>query len=1450
MACYYIVISSTHLRDGQLRSIKGVFRGPIGAGGHKNNKTDEGAPSLYCELCDKQYVRHQQFDNHINSYDHHHKQRLKELKHREFYRALACRRRREERREERSLRKRLQQEHPHHHHEDKTEEHCAPGSGPMFRSTTVAVEPVSAMEKWSDARADNNGSEGIRALGRDPQSSLLLPLDTALGSRLLSDTRWPYQQLDAKAITSDDITSKNSDASQSGAFNKLPWATSFLSDTIRSNKIPANNENKTSLTSRGRPVCFSLPKRSCVLLHQSAAIFIQAGRSSRDGKKTTQKVDAKVAPQLSATPCVHALASDLDENMKATLSLCNRHDGTRAQVHVGGGTVAQDTGGCKSGAVITGGGWIGAQGGGKCGLGAKFSGGSGTEVQFTGGRLTGVQVTSRTGTVDQVNVRGGVLNSGQSEPIVIGTHTTGTKGPGYEDKEGSRTAAHDDCYRAPKAQITIRGNTRAQGYSQTLTSTEDTQDNGEIRTDAQLICPTVIRNGAEAVVSRGPEKRAIHNYGRLKTGAQSNSQSEGRKQIVVRCGTRVQDQGRGHQDFVGSGNGAEGWVGSGTRAKVTDQKGTEVQDQDRRRTEVAQNGVGSTIGILETVLNRIGTQSSNEGGTAADHYVTSRGSAPQPTTLACQGSCFETSAKTDFVQKLHSSTPIELQQSGPVNQAKKLNPEQSSNSLLCRPKEPFCPVLSRDGKRILLWPTEMVRYTKTSPSLSYGVNPLLYDFRAHAGGQREVGCRRKPSVIKHAGCQQKWESGGGSTEVKPDESLDENEGGQAGNPLQVADRDKGGKEVCAFPNADTLKATRVGLRRRKRRKRGGVRKRGRRKRGDEMKTKEKGRKGIITGLCEMVRLKRQDTGTEERREKRLLSHLAARRMLTGPEKRMTGEEERRVAENDVLLSRPSTNRCNRSKQVNAEDGLHQCQQSSSRWGPAFTKPLCGNASCNAPISPAIKTPRCPAITADPAATDKGPQHKHRDGDERGQEDKDCGNLREIRAQEARVCEVAISSVSSPRRDAACERQIHLALSQHAEAAWDGAISPVPLSFRGPACPRSQTAVEHNRSSGAQKTESELCVRSECTNTTPVCKDLSQEVRGSEKRKWTDSPEINAWKKCKQTLNRTAVGFELSRNLVTIDTRQGDAKETNPSPFSPVRTDKVCQDTDNDDVEVSSVAEKLIDMLPGNATHKYAAQDDDINKHEPQHSSEETNPSNFSPDRTEKVDQKDARQMPHLDDITGLFGPHCVAPDGCCPSHDNIQTIDSVDAKIIHVPPEALTHECATHHHILEAKPPHCEVGNSAQNCQKDKMPDMSSAKDEHPSRRLHEGKTLEHIYPEKRPRLSHGFPQGCLPLQGPLLLPPPSSFTFHHTIIQHHLSLMPPPLPLPSFPHLLPRFAPHPLTLNPPPPPPPSFFASPPIHLLDAPYSLATEFHPMLSNHHPTLLAPPHPAALPLQVLF
>jgi hypothetical protein len=36
--------------------------------------------SFYCDLCDKQYFKYSEYDNHLNSYDHHHRQRLKELK--------------------------------------------------------------------------------------------------------------------------------------------------------------------------------------------------------------------------------------------------------------------------------------------------------------------------------------------------------------------------------------------------------------------------------------------------------------------------------------------------------------------------------------------------------------------------------------------------------------------------------------------------------------------------------------------------------------------------------------------------------------------------------------------------------------------------------------------------------------------------------------------------------------------------------------------------------------------------------------------------------------------------------------------------------------------------------------------------------------------------------------------------------------------------------------------------------------------------------------------------------------------------------------------------------------------------------------------------------------------------------------------------------------------------
>ncbi|XP_023681565.2 zinc finger protein 804B [Paramormyrops kingsleyae] len=117
MACYYLVISSTHLSNGHLRNIKGVFRGPLceSAGGDSPDHAETGKAiskaledlkaNFYCELCDKQYQKHQEFDNHINSYDHAHKQRLKELKQREFARNVASKSWKDERKQERALRR-------------------------------------------------------------------------------------------------------------------------------------------------------------------------------------------------------------------------------------------------------------------------------------------------------------------------------------------------------------------------------------------------------------------------------------------------------------------------------------------------------------------------------------------------------------------------------------------------------------------------------------------------------------------------------------------------------------------------------------------------------------------------------------------------------------------------------------------------------------------------------------------------------------------------------------------------------------------------------------------------------------------------------------------------------------------------------------------------------------------------------------------------------------------------------------------------------------------------------------------------------------------------------------------------------------------------------------------------------------------------------------------------
>ncbi|XP_041943361.1 G patch domain-containing protein 8 isoform X1 [Alosa sapidissima] len=115
--------------------------------------------NFYCELCDKQYTKHQEFDNHINSYDHAHKQRLKELKQREFARNVSSRSRKGGKKQEKMLRR------LHELAEQRKQQDRTPGSGPMFKATTVAVDG----EKGDDSEASN--PDGVPMVTDSPSES-------------------------------------------------------------------------------------------------------------------------------------------------------------------------------------------------------------------------------------------------------------------------------------------------------------------------------------------------------------------------------------------------------------------------------------------------------------------------------------------------------------------------------------------------------------------------------------------------------------------------------------------------------------------------------------------------------------------------------------------------------------------------------------------------------------------------------------------------------------------------------------------------------------------------------------------------------------------------------------------------------------------------------------------------------------------------------------------------------------------------------------------------------------------------------------------------------------------------------------------------------------------------------------------------------------------------------
>ncbi|XP_039972691.1 G patch domain-containing protein 8 isoform X2 [Xiphias gladius] len=205
-ACYYLVISSTHLNNGHFRRVKGVFRGPLCPTATSDSperaeralgcSVEDLKALFYCELCDKQYLRHQEFDNHINSYDHAHKQRLKDLKHREFARNVASKSWKDQRKQEKALRR------LHQLAQLQQETQRVPGRTYGLRSTVRAVSqqqdrdvdqrdhsPDDKPEPFSHTQQPRPTQALTTTLSHQPedpcQSPCLIPLPTALAESSL-----------------------------------------------------------------------------------------------------------------------------------------------------------------------------------------------------------------------------------------------------------------------------------------------------------------------------------------------------------------------------------------------------------------------------------------------------------------------------------------------------------------------------------------------------------------------------------------------------------------------------------------------------------------------------------------------------------------------------------------------------------------------------------------------------------------------------------------------------------------------------------------------------------------------------------------------------------------------------------------------------------------------------------------------------------------------------------------------------------------------------------------------------------------------------------------------------------------------------------------------------------------------------------------------------------------
>jgi hypothetical protein len=112
--------------------------------------------SYRCDLCDKQYVKYSEYDNHLNSYDHHHRQRLKELHQLDKGRKLSSHKKSEEIQEKKAsirmvVKERAQMKAERYHQRKEG------GDGPGFR-------PIGAQRNKGSVQPINSSQESHVAI--------------------------------------------------------------------------------------------------------------------------------------------------------------------------------------------------------------------------------------------------------------------------------------------------------------------------------------------------------------------------------------------------------------------------------------------------------------------------------------------------------------------------------------------------------------------------------------------------------------------------------------------------------------------------------------------------------------------------------------------------------------------------------------------------------------------------------------------------------------------------------------------------------------------------------------------------------------------------------------------------------------------------------------------------------------------------------------------------------------------------------------------------------------------------------------------------------------------------------------------------------------------------------------------------------------------------------------